>query len=133
MLKTNSKEARKRIQAYIIENYSPDNYEPGTPEADAETLPQIATVILKDVKRVNGCDVARNKNYTWFDAFCEWAAGLPGLLDTCYYYNRSAVDDLGNILQETDAEKARYTERDAEKMLSRLIYNELVKAAPDIL
>ena len=35
------------------------------------------------------------------------AAGLPSVLDTCYFYNRSAVDDLGAILEETESEKAK--------------------------
>ena len=46
---------------------------------------------------------------------------------TGYYYNRSAVDDLAGILEETDAEKARYNEQDAEKLLTSLIYRELMK------
>ena len=62
------------------------------------------------------------------ERFTDWAQGLPSVLDCCYYYNRSAVDDLGAILEETDAEKARYSEQQAENLLSYLIYRELVKA-----
>lgn len=47
-------------------------------------------------------------------AFADWCAGLAGVLDTRYYYNRSAVDNLGAILEETDEEKAKYTEDQAE-------------------
>lgn len=64
-----------------------------------------------------------------FAAFADWCAGLPGVLNTCYYYNRSAVDDLGAILEETSEEKARYTEEQAEKTLTTLIYRELKKGA----
>lgn len=46
----------------------------------------------------------------------------------CYYYNRSAVDDLGEILEETDEEKAKYSEQQAEELLSRLIYREMEEA-----
>lgn len=60
-------------------------------------------------------------------AFADWCAGLPGVLDTYYYYNRSAVDDLGAILEETEEEKARYTEEQAEKTITILIYKELKK------
>jgi exopolyphosphatase/guanosine-5'-triphosphate,3'-diphosphate pyrophosphatase len=42
-------------------------------------------------------------------------------------YNRSEVDDLGEILEETESEKKRYTEREAESFLTRLIYNEIKK------
>lgn len=51
------------------------------------------------------------------------------ILDTCYYYNRSAVDDLGAILEETEEEKARFTEQEAEQLLTDLIYRELTKGA----
>lgn len=52
---------------------------------------------------------------------------MPSILDTCYYYNRSAVDDLGAILEETAEEKARYSEAQAETLLTSLIYRELVR------
>ena len=133
MIKSNSKQARQAIINYIINNYDGSGYEENSPEAKATTIEEIASVILQDVKRVNGHNVRQYSRYTWQDAFTEWAAGLPGLLDTCYYYNRSAVDDLAEILQETETEKKKYTEQEAEKMLSYLIYRELIKAAPDVL
>lgn len=63
-----------------------------------------------------------------FVIFEDWARGLAlgGLF--CYYYNRSAVDDLGAILEETEEEKAKYTEMQAEEMLTRLIYREMEDA-----
>ena len=61
------------------------------------------------------------------ERFTDWAQGLPSILDTCYYYNRSAVDDLGAILEETAEEKARYSEQNAEQLLTALIYRELVR------
>ena len=133
MLKTNSKKARENIKNYIIDHYDGCGYDPGTLEADAKTLAEISAVILTDLKRVKGYEVLRYTRYTWEAAFEDYAAGLPGLIDTCYYYNRSAVDDLGALLEETETEKARYTESDAEKMLSKLIYRELITAAPGIL
>lgn len=57
--------------------------------------------------------------------FEDWAQGLPSILNTCYYYNRSAVDDLAAILEETDSEKNHYTEQQAEARLTVLIYREL--------
>lgn len=125
MLKTNSKKARENIRAYITKNFDPCGYTDTPPES----WPGIAAYILKtfraekystpaDVRYYRGCENA---------AFCDWAAGLPSILDTCYYYNRSAVDDLAAILEESDAEKARYNESDAEKLLTYLIYRELLK------
>lgn len=68
----------------------------------------------------------RQTNRTW-ERFCDWAQGLAlgGLF--CYYYNRSAVDDLGDILEETEEERNKFTEAQAEEKLTMLIYRELMK------
>ena len=63
------------------------------------------------------------------EAFKNWCSGLPSVLDTCYYYNRSAVEDVKNILEETDAEANKYTEQQAEELLTSLIYRELMRAS----
>ena len=127
MLKTNSKKAAENIRAYIMNGFTPEGYTDNPPQE----WQKIAAFIL---------DTFRNEKYhlpqdfrfyhnNEFAAFADWCAGLAGVLDTCYYYNRSAVDDLGAILEETDEEKARYTEEQAEKMLTTLIYRELKKGA----
>ena len=106
-----------------------------TPEGYTDNPPQewegIAAFIL-DTFRSEKYHTPQDFRYyrnNEFAAFADWSAGLPGVLDTCYYYNRSAVDDLGAILEETDEEKARYTEEQAEKTLTTLIYRELKKGA----
>jgi len=71
------------------------------------------------------------KGYTNEQVFIDWAQGLPSVLDTCYYYNRSAVDDLGAILEQSAREKAQYTEAEAEQLLTHLIYRELKKGAAE--
>ena len=127
MLKTNSKKAAENIRVYIMNGFTPEGYTDNPPQEWQE----IAAFIL---------DTFRNEKYhlpqdfrfyhnNEFAAFADWCAGLAGVLDTCYYYNRSAVDDLGAILEETDKEKARYTEEQAEKTLTTLIYRELKKGA----
>lgn len=126
MLKTNSKKAKENIINYIIDNFTPEGYTDTAPEG----WPEIATFILntfrsekyhlkEDFKYYNNNELA---------AFEDWAAGLPSVIDTCYYYNRSAIDDLGAILEETETEKARFTETDAEKRLTYLIYRALKEA-----
>ena len=50
--------------------------------------------------------------------FYEWDSGLPCVLDCGYFYNRSAVADLGDILEETEEEKKRFDEMHAEDMLT---------------
>ena len=123
MLKTNSKKARENVREYIINHFNPDLYDFHGDSSDWET---VARYIMARFDREK-----RGERGTRAELFADWCAGLPSVLDTCYYYNRSAVDDLGAILEETDAEKARYTEQQAEKMLTRLIYAELCNACND--
>lgn len=125
MLKTNSKKARENIQQYIINHFTPENYT----DEKIEGFENIARFILdtfrsekystkEDYKYYNGCEPL---------AFRDWCQGLPSVLDTCYYYNRYAVNDLAVILEETEAEKSRYTEEAAENTLTALIYRELTR------
>lgn len=64
-----------------------------------------------------------------FSGPCTFENVARFILDTCYFYNRSAVADLGAILQQSERERARYTESQAEQLLTHLIYQELVKGA----
>ena len=121
MIKTNSKQARANIRQYIRDNFDGTNYSIEAPE-DFGKLAGIILDTFRQEKRYN------NFHGSECDLFADWAAGLPSILDTCYYYNRSAVDDLAQILEQTPAEAERYSQSDAEKMLSRLIYRELLNA-----
>lgn len=136
MLRTNSKAAKENIRKYILDNFNPENYEPNFWQ-DVEKNRKNITIPLdrfsvaahfiylcfynEKVKH----DKRRLSNY---ELFKEWCQGLPSVLDTCYYYNRSAVEDLGNILEQTEEERSRYTEQDAEERLTYLIYREIEKA-----
>lgn len=124
-LRSNSKKAVENIRQYIRDGYNPDGYELQEPD----TFPALASQLLQvfrskkyhlpqDVRYYHGSEQA---------AFADWCAGLPSIFDTCYFYNRSAVADLADILQETPEEAARYTEQDAEQLLTWLIYRELKK------
>lgn len=123
MLKTNSKQARENVRAYIVNHFCPDGYDFRGDSSDYET---VARYIMEQFEREK-----RGERGTRAELFADWCEGLPSVLDTCYYYNRSAVDDLGAILEETETKKARYTEQQAETMLTRLIYAELCKACND--
>ena len=122
MLKTNSKKARENVQAYIMQHFDGTNHEIETPETFTQTAAVIMAVFNSEKPAKGGYSSMSEQ-----ERFIEWAAGLPSILDTCYYYNRSAVDDLGEILEETEQEKARFTEQDAESRLTYLIYRELVR------
>ena len=125
MLKTNSKKARENIRNYIIANYDGAGYD--LPETD--DFKTIAKTIYRTFteEKYYGAENAQRRGMSKIDLFREWAAGLPSILDTCYYYNRSAVDDLAAILEETDTEKSKYNEQRAEYLLTNLIYREIIK------
>lgn len=128
MLRSNSKAAKANIHKYIIEHFDPTGY---SYEAVTEWL---------DVAHIIWNAWRKEKVYShWkgFACFRDWAQGLPSILDTCYYYNRSAINDLAVILEdkETLAEledwcKDEYweSERAAEEKLTWLIYRELQQA-----
>ena len=122
MLRTNSKQARENIRQYITENFTPENYT----EENIQGFENIAKFILDVFKEEYGNLILRYN--TQQEAFKNWCSGLPSVLDTCYYYNRSAVEDVKNILEETDAEASKYTEQQAEELLTSLIYRELMRA-----
>lgn len=132
MLKTNTKAARANIRAYIRDNYTPDNYSGYTspePPTDLAEFAEIARFILDTFRREKLPNANARRYYrTEYDAFADWCAGLPSVLDTCYFYSRSAVDDLAALLDETPEERARFSEAEAEEMLTRLIYRELLNA-----
>ena len=127
MLRTNSKKAAENIRAYIVDGFTPEGYTDNPPRE----FPKIAAFIL-DIFRSEKYHLPEDRRYYHgceLSAFRDWCAGLPSVFDTLYFYNRSAVDDLGAILEETEQEKARYTEQQAEQLLTDLIYKELLKGA----
>lgn len=131
MLKTNSKKARENIRAYIMDNVDTVD----STFKEPATFEEAAALIYAAFYLECGftCDRAGMLAYfgSFQDAFVYWCSSLPSYFDALYYYNRSAVDDLGAILEETEEEKARYSETDAADLLTRLVYREITKAATD--
>ena len=126
MLKTNSKKFKENLRKYILDNYCPDNYTnaPGE-DADYATIKAFIANTFTSEKYHTKEDFRYYKNR--FEAFEDWCAGLPSVLDTCYYYNRSACDDIALLLEESESERAKYgeNERRAEHVITSLIYREL--------
>lgn len=130
MLRTNSKAAREAVRAYILEDleYLAERY----PERTFETFEDAARAIweaFQSEEKHYLTDPNWRRRMTEQDIFEDWASGLAlgGLF--LYYYNVSAVDLLGDILQETQTERNKYSEQDAERLLTYLIYAEVTKAA----
>ena len=123
MLKTNSKKARENIQQYITENFTPDGYT----NENIKDFENVATFILNTFRSEK---YSLKEDYQYYKnneflAFVDWCSGLPSLLDTCYYYNRSAVADVARILEQDESESKKYSECESEKLLTTLIYREL--------
>ena len=127
MLHANSKQAHENLKQYIRRNYDPTGHD-GLAE-DTADFTDIAKSIMKtfESEKYYTDSYAVAYGYSKEDVFVDWCAGLPSVLDTCYYCDRSAVDDLGGILEETEEEKKRFTESQAEDKLTRMIYLELNK------
>lgn len=121
MLKTNSKMVIERIHKYIIDGVDHEYF---NIEADPDFNTACKMILT-------ACENEKfyNRSRSGFETFKDWAQGLPSAFNTCYYYNVSAVDLLGAWLEESESEKAKYSESEAEEMITKLIYRELTKGA----
>lgn len=121
MLKTNSKKVIEKVRKYIINGVDHEYFELEA-DPDFNTACKLILSACQNEKRY-----CRYNND--FEMFKDWAQGLPSAFNTMYYYNVSAVDLLGAWLEETESEKAKYSECEAEEMITKLIYRELTKGA----
>lgn len=123
MLKSNCRKALDNLRAYILNNTDTSNYED---IEQPKTFKEAAQIIMNCFwdEYMKGYNLRRNHQ----ECFVDWLSGLPSVFDSLYYYNRSAVDDLGAILEETEEEKAHFDDEMACETLSRLIYREVTKA-----
>ena len=118
MLRTNSKQAVQNLRAYIMDSWNLEAEDQGRTWEDTQ----------KDIKnnfylQAYSSQYERKQNRQ--EAFKNWLAGLPkGLGD---FYLCQAVEDLGNILEETEAERDKYSEDQACNTLSYLIYREVYR------
>lgn len=130
MLRTNSKKAVENIRKYIMEDfeYLQERAEYRGMELDENNVDQVLALAWSIFKEEKSGEINRYRFINEYQVFKDWASGLALGNLFCYYYNRSAVEDLGNILEESAAEKAKYKEEDAEELLTRLIYREMTRA-----
>ena len=130
MLRTNSKKAVENIRKYIMEDfeYIHERAEYRGMELDENNVDQVLALAWSIFKEEKSGEINRNRFINDYQVFKDWASGLALGNLFCYYYNRSAVEDLGNILEESAAEKSKYKEEDAEELLTRLIYREMTRA-----
>lgn len=130
-LRTNSKAFKKNLINYIREesadyiaaDYS-EEYTANFDLADDNDLCRCIYNIYKAEKFYNE-NYIRHNQITDYQNFKDWAQGLAlGGLFT-YYYNVSAIKLLGDMLEQTETERNKYEESEAEETLTRLIYREI--------
>lgn len=128
-MKTTNRQARLNVRQYILDHFEPCGYDFTGPC----TFQNVSRFILEvhASEKQYSPEYQTAKGFTNEAVFVNWCQGLPSVLDTCYYYNRSAVDDLGEILEQSEREKAKYTEQEAEQLLTHLIYRELKRGAAE--
>ena len=119
MLKSNSKKVIEKIHKYIIDGV---NHEYFGIEADPDYKTACKMILTACMNEKNMTVINLD-----FVTFKDWMQGLPTAFNSTYYYNISAIDILGEWLEETDEEKIKYDENKAEEMITRLIYRELMK------
>lgn len=136
MLRITSPEAQEACLEYISKHTDFSgyvNYFPGLTAEPSDTH-DICRWVLKiwDAEKpdIPGRYHADYYGTARFRRFEDWCQGLPSVLDTCYYYNRSAIDDLIALLgKPNDEELRRFVwmrdESKAEEALSKLIFNTL--------
>ena len=124
MLRTTCKQAIENIKHYVMGHFDASGYDEFNGNED--NFKDVANFIYECFHDEKVKHDSRRMSEQ--ELFFEWCQGLPSVLDTCYYYNRSAVNDLAVILEESDNEQSKYTEEQAEKQLTWLIYREIKKA-----
>lgn len=132
MLKTNSKKVIEKVRKYCVDSWNDHAEREGLPTT--ESFEAASTEILKSCINEILCFEKEKrfiflKHYysgSFFIAFEDWCQGLPSVLDTSYYLYK-AVKLLGEWLEESEEEKSRYSESEAEKKITYLLFRELTK------
>lgn len=136
MLRTNSKKAITNLRSYIEENVGQELFDELVESKEYQVTDKKSSFDVA-VDFIYFCFekemLEHNLSYkagriSELELFERWAQGLPSAFNFDYYLGGQAIDDLGNILEETEEEKNRYSYQQAEKLLTYLIYREIRKA-----
>lgn len=133
MLRTNSKEVNAKIKNIIIECYNDSNEYYGY---EGREMATDYSGICKDIlnafynekckydNRYNAGRISKQ------DLFIDWMQGLPtAFIVADDIFLNDALDFLGDLLEQTESEKSKYTTEQAEKTTCYLFYRELTKHA----
>ena len=128
MIRSNSKKARENVRQYILEDAEYLNERAEYDGRELKTDDEMIAYAFEIFEEEKKYEIEKNYHNPNFGIFLDWARGLAMGNLFCYYYNRSAVEDLGNILEETKEERQKFSEQQDEEFLSRLIYREMEDA-----
>ena len=125
MLRSNSKAVSEKVKQWIMDNVDFSGYDEWE-TLDVTSFREVCRALLETCEK--------EKFYCSYPSKAammeHWFCGLPFVINTAHYiYRANAVDMLGEWLEETESEKARFSESDAEKMISRLLIREILKGA----
>ena len=133
MLRTNSKKAMENIRKEIVDSYeAAEEYFTFEGREQKKEFPEICRDILKafNLEKLEGNKIYMSGRVSRSEMFADWMAGLPTAFPVADdIFLRSAVNFLGEILEETEEEKGKYTEEKAEKLACSLLFRELEKGA----
>ena len=123
MIRTNSKQLREKVKAFISQIFDASSYD--REDLNSAPIEEQLQFIALTCWHEKGFEVEKNRA-SFQDMFIEWCQGLPSLIDTAIYYcHSSAVDLVGDMLEQTQEERAKYSEPEAERLLSYFIYREV--------
>lgn len=135
MLKTNTKQVKERLNNYILENtqdYNEKQFE-NVEEAKKYIIHTFMDETLSNKSYSKSIFLKHYYSNNLYEAFKHWMQGLPSVFNALYYYNISAVELLGDMLEETQEERNKFTERQAEEKLTQLLFNTIVKNNCDLI
>lgn len=129
MIKTNSKQARENIKKFIIDNFNFEEYLNNTGELLEKDFMKVKSAVLESFNNEKYYEdsYAVAHGIAPSKMFYDWMSGLPTMLSSDDIFLKSAIDTLGDILEQTTAERNKYKDADAEKLLCDLIYRELTR------
>lgn len=125
-LKSNSKAVNEAVKTYVLENFDTSNYIPDYDNVNVSNIKEVCKAILECCNK--------EKFYLSYpntqSMLIDWMQGLPSILDTApILYSGSAIDLVGNWLQQTEKEKSKYDETTAEQFALYLISRMIIKEA----
>lgn len=136
MLRTNSKKAITNLRSYIEENIGNElfdelveskEYQAPNKKSSFDVAADFIYFCFKKEMLEHNLQYKAGQ-VSELKLFETWAQGLPSAFNFDYYLGGQAIDDLGDILEETEEERNGYSYQQAEELLTYLIYREVKKS-----